>query len=631
MTVRVQRKVRTAQRAVTMRAALTDPHLLGASLQGPSWDHWRVFLIAAMGEKLDAKERKVFHRFTGRAREPEQRIEEALFLIGRRGGKDRAAAVLATYFSALVDYTSVLAKGERGLVLCIAPDQRQALVQRNYIEGTFDASPILSGLIVNRTADTLELSNQISIEVRAASFRRLRGVTTIAVIASEAAFWMDEQSANADVEILNAVRPSLATTGGPLIVITTPYAQRGEVYNTYRRHFGPKGDPLVLVAQGTSREFNPTLSAKVVERALERDPAAASSEYLAQFRVDIEAYITREIVEALVVPGRYEQSPVSSVQYRAFVDPSGGSSDSMTLAVAHRDGDRVVIDCARERRPPFSPDDVVQEFAATLKSYGVTSVRGDRYGGEWPRERFQVHGIHYELSEQTKSDIYRDMLPVLNAGKVELLDHPRLITQLCSLERRTARGGRDSIDHPPGGHDDLGNSVAGVVCSLVAGSSADGWIAHYKTLAERASEIPDEVEEDDHSTRQTPFYLRGNPKQGTSVPPSNDAAQHPNKDGAPKNPLQPSALYGNSFSNAYFGALSKAEGRGLSLKSPKCCCCGKETGTRISDGTKAWCDAGCHQKYATALAERNRARAIAENNGLPPTSHPVKQTNEVRQ
>ena len=92
--------------------------------------------------------------------------------------------MLATYFSALVDYSSVLAKGERGLVLCIAPDQRQALVQRNYIEGTFDASPILSGLIVNRTADTLELSNGISIEVRAASFRRLRGVTTIAVIAS---------------------------------------------------------------------------------------------------------------------------------------------------------------------------------------------------------------------------------------------------------------------------------------------------------------------------------------------------------------------------------------------------------------------------------------------------------------
>ena len=37
----------------------------------------------------------------------------------------------------------------------------------------------------------------------------------------------------------------------------------------------------------------------------------------------------------------------------------------------------------------------------------------------------------------------------------------RLVNQLCGLERRTARSGKDSIDHAPGGHDDLANSVAG--------------------------------------------------------------------------------------------------------------------------------------------------------------------------
>jgi hypothetical protein len=59
----------------------------------------------------------------------------------------------------------------------------------------------------------------------------------------------------------------------------------------------------------------------------------------------------------------------------------------MTLAITHREGDKVVVDAVRERRPPFSPDDVVIEFAATLKSYGVGTVQGDRYGGEWPRGR----------------------------------------------------------------------------------------------------------------------------------------------------------------------------------------------------------------------------------------------------
>jgi hypothetical protein len=235
-------------RAVTMRTALGDVRLLGNALRGPSRANWRVMLIAAMGEALNAEERAVFERFTGRKHEPGERIEEALFLIGQRGGKDRAIAALAAYLAVLSDWTGVLARGETGLILCIGADQRQAKVQRDYIEGVFDVSPLLSPLVVNRTADAIELSNGIVIEVRAASFRRLRGVTRLAIIASEAAFWGDETSANADVEILGALRPTLATTHGPLILITTPYARRGVVWETYRQHYGAKGDPLVLAA-----------------------------------------------------------------------------------------------------------------------------------------------------------------------------------------------------------------------------------------------------------------------------------------------------------------------------------------------------------------------------------------------
>ena len=294
-----------------MRAALGDARLLGDALHGPSWANWRVMLIAAMGEALMAEERKTFTKFTGREREPGERIEEALFLIGRRGGKDRATSVMVAYLAALTDWSSVLARGETGLVLCIGADVKQAKVQRDYIEGTFDASPLLSRLVVNRTADAIELSNGIVIEVRAASFRRLRGATCVAVIATEAAFWLTDESSNPDTEILNAVRPALATTGGPLVIITTPYARRGEVWNVYRRHYGPEGDPLVLVAQGTTRDFNPVLSQKIIDRAMERDPAAASANYLAQFRVDIESFIAQEAVEACVIPSRHELPPMT--------------------------------------------------------------------------------------------------------------------------------------------------------------------------------------------------------------------------------------------------------------------------------------------------------------------------------
>jgi len=450
---------------ITIRKALTDKKLLGSVLAGDSWRAWRTLMIAAMGEALTDDERAIFTQLTGRALEPLQRVEELEAVVGRRGGKSRAMATLAVYIAALCKHP--LACGERGVLLCIAPDQRQAAITLDYATAAFEQSPILKQLIANRNADTLELTNGITIEVRAASFRRLRGPTYIAVIADEAAFWYsDEFSSNADTEILNAVRPGLATTGGPLIIASSPYAKRGVLWETYRRHYGKDGDPLILVAQGTSRDFNPSLPQSVVDRALERDHAAASAEYLAQFRADLETFVPYEVVQACV-GDHVEMAPLDKQHYYAFVDPSGGSADSFTMAIAHRDGERFIVDATREVRPPFSPENVIDDFATLLKTYRIFKVTGDRYAGEFPRELFRKRGISYECSEKPKSDLFRDLLPMLNSGRIVLPKSDRLVNQLCGLERRVSRAGKDSIDHGPGGHDDLANAAAGAA-DLVA-------------------------------------------------------------------------------------------------------------------------------------------------------------------
>jgi hypothetical protein len=263
---------------------------------------------------------------------------------------------------------------------------------------------------------------------------------------------------------LNAVRPGLATTGGPLIIASSPYARRGELWKVYNKHYGPDGDPLILVAQGTSRQLNPSLPQRVVDRAMERDAASASAEFLAQFRTDVESLVSLEIVQACVSAGCHERGPQRDQSFNAFCDPSGGSADSMTLAVGHYlyDQQAVVVDALREVKPPFSPEAVVADFAALLKSYGVSRIIGDKYAGEWPREQFSKLGIIYEPSAAPKSDLYRDLLPLLNSRRIELLDNDRLVQQLVGLERRSARSGKDSIDHGPGGHDDVANAVAGL-------------------------------------------------------------------------------------------------------------------------------------------------------------------------
>ena len=334
-----------------------------------------------------------------------------------------------------------------------------------YIRSLFVDHPTLSRLVARELDDALELTNKVVIEVQTANYRVVRGYSICAVIADELAFWLsDEDAANPAAEIIDSLRPAMATMPNSLLMVaTSPYARKGPVWDAWRRHYAKDGDPI-LVWQAPTATMNPTIDKRVIDEAYERDPANAEAEFGAIFRSDIAAFVDREVVEAAVTLGCYEIPPMPGTIYSAFVDPSGGSLDSFGLAIAHRtDEGHGVLDCIREIRPPFNPTSAVSELAQCLKSYGIDRIVGDRYGGSWPSEAFREHGIDYEPSERPKSDLYREALPLLNSRRVELLDHPRMIGQLCALERRTARGGRDSIDHPPGLHDDLANVCAGAI------------------------------------------------------------------------------------------------------------------------------------------------------------------------
>jgi hypothetical protein len=226
--------------------------------------------------------------------------------------------------------------------------------------------------------------------------------------------------------------------------------------------------------------MNPTVRQSVIDAAYAEDAARAAAEYGAQFRSDVEAFVSREIVQACVSTGVYERPPLAGTSYRAFLDFAGGSgSDSMTLCIGHKHGGNVVIDAIRESKPPFSPEFVVGQFASLLKSYKVYRVEGDAYGGEFSREPLKKHSISYEVAKRPKSVLYSDhLLPMLNSGRVDLLDHPRGIQQIVALECHTARAGRDKIDHPPGGHDDVANAIAGLVARASGNSYsfAGDWV-----------------------------------------------------------------------------------------------------------------------------------------------------------
>ncbi len=450
---------------------MIDPQLFAEQFDSECWDNWRVLLKAFYALPLEESDFPVYEQLTQRQNAPEQPFKELFLIIGSRGGKSQNAALIAVYEAFFNDYTNTLSAGEMATVMVIAADRKQARSVFRYIKGLVDSCPMLKQMVVRENTESLELSNRSVIEITTASHRKTRGYTCSCVIADELAFWQTStESANPDKEIINALRPSLATLGGKLIALSSPYARKGVLWDAYRNYFGKDDSKRVLVAQAPTQLMNPTLDPEIIEQAYQEDESAAKAEYGAQFRTDVESFISFEAVEAVTIPDRYELPAARCNYYMAFVDPAGGSGqDAMTCAIAHKDEltEALVLDVVRSEKPPFSPQYVVESFCKLFKEYNVRYVVGDRWGGDFVREQFRDRGIEYEPSEKTKSEIYSELLPLINSGRVELLDIKKLRQELTGLERRTSRSGKDSIDHAPGMHDDLINSAAGALVNAV--------------------------------------------------------------------------------------------------------------------------------------------------------------------
>jgi hypothetical protein len=457
---------------MTLLEAMADANLFAPWFRdATTWAAWRAFIAALFALPMTPEQLAIYQQATGRTAPPSQPATEGWLNCGRRSGKSFVLALCATYLAAFYDYRKFLAPGERGTVIVTAASSKQARVIFRYIRALLTNIPMLAKLIERETADSFDLSNGTTIEVHPVSMRTSRGYTIVAALCDEIAFWPHEDAAEPDYEVLNALRPGMATIpNAMLLCASSPYARRGALWDAYRRHYGKDGDPI-LVWKAATRIMNPTVGQSVIDAATEADPISAASEWGAEYRSDIESFIAREAVEACISYDTRERAPMERARYFAFVDPSGGSVDSMTMCVGHKQDDVVIVDAMRERKPPFSPEDVVAEFAELAKSYRISKVHGDRYAGEWPRERFREHSISYEPAQKPKSDLYRDLLPLINSRKIDLLDDLRLLTQLVGLERRTARGtGRDVIDHAPGARDDVANALAGLAATAKRGS-----------------------------------------------------------------------------------------------------------------------------------------------------------------
>lgn len=456
---------------IDIDTAFSDPKLLGAAFKDQrTWNSWRIILRAAFGLELTDDETVVFKALAGGREPPRERVSELWICAGRRSGKSRIASAIATYLGTCADYTNLLTHGEIGHVLALAPSRDQAAVCMNYASGHFAASEVLRHELESESANELRLRGNVVIGIHSASFRTIRGRTVLAAIFDELAFWRSDESASPDREVYRAILPALGSTNGMLICISSPYRKIGLLYEKWRDHFGQNDDDI-LVIQSESTALNPTINRKIIERAREDDPAAALSEWDANFRTDLSSYLDDEAIDLAIDRNRPPELPPRAQLHRyfSFTDASAGKKDSFTLAIAHREGDRVVIDALRGHKPPFDPVTVAREYALLARTYGCREIVGDAFGGEWTAGAFRDGGISYRRSSLPRSGLYLEALPLFARGMIQLPNHPQLVRELRLLERRTTRSGKDSVDHGQGGSDDYANSVAGAAYLCVQG------------------------------------------------------------------------------------------------------------------------------------------------------------------
>jgi phage terminase large subunit-like protein len=201
---------------ISVSAAISDPHLLGAAFKGDSWNTWRAILRAAEALPLSPEQRELFMAVADRE-PPSRPVRELWVVAGRRSGKDSVASGIATTL-ALGDYREHLRPGERASILCLAVDRQQAKIVNRYIKGYFNNNPLLKSYISKETDDGIELTNNVEIVVATNSFRAVRGRTVVCAILDEIAFFRSDESANPDVEVFNALLPSMVTIPNAMLL-----------------------------------------------------------------------------------------------------------------------------------------------------------------------------------------------------------------------------------------------------------------------------------------------------------------------------------------------------------------------------------------------------------------------------
>ncbi len=427
---------------------------------GPSLGH-RAFLKSFYGLELDQEELNFYYRATGRTTYVPREQKEVTAITGRRAGKTRLAVQIALYEAVR---HKRLPRGGRAFILIIAPVLRQAQIAFDYVRDYVHGAPELMRLVVAERRSEIEFRNGITIRCEPCSSKTIRAPGVVCAICDELGYWNEETAADSEREVMEALRPTMATfPNAKLIKISSPGRREGILF----RNLQERESLSYNVWQAGTRAMNPTVSNDFLEAEKSENEEYFRREYLGEFVDSLTGWITPEMLDPSVIRGQRELPRVSNGTYVAACDPAFRSSDFGFAILHHSDDGNITVAYAARWIPthnePLNFGAVSEQIKIVLERYGMNSLVGDQYCFAILRENFQRLGIYYRefsFGAHTRASIYGNLRQLITQLRIRIVDEPELLRQLRCLEQIIAPNGNIDIRPPRSSKDDMAIAAA---------------------------------------------------------------------------------------------------------------------------------------------------------------------------
>ncbi|MCI0443007.1 hypothetical protein L0152_07295 [bacterium] len=446
-----------------------------------SWFGWNTIFKVLSGMKLTREEGKFFHKVSGELRyRPGKMPQDLCVIVGRKGGKSNTISRISLYHTLRFDPVfHKVAPGEEPSCLIICPNFRTSLIDIKFTKGMLEENESMSELLIHskQTEQIAEItiSNGCYIRLIPVTAVSGRGPSTYCLMLDEAAFFK-KKGQFCDSKIFDDARPGMARFGNAsrYFILTSPGRKDGLVWDYYQKFFGIENDE-VLVINGSSKDFNPTLSDEFLEKELRRGGESFfKREYLGEFVDAINAAFSERAINTCINEW-IKNTSAPLAEHFGVVDPAGLSpqsvnGDEFTAGIFHnvtRNGrpvvriDRILAWNANIDAKPrtTNPQVAIAKSIEEFKQFKVRKIMMDKYKTEAYARDYTDKG--FEIIESLpKNDLYLALDPVLNSSMIEIPVDKTTISQLKSLERVGGRGSKDRIDHMLGEHDDRANIIA---------------------------------------------------------------------------------------------------------------------------------------------------------------------------